>query len=217
MDSDQDLLSLFEGLESPNVSDALDKCGIQGQCFGISAIDPARPTVVGTAYTVRVGPVATPPTGTLGDYLDDVRPGNIVMIDAGGQTAFSVWGDIITRFAIARKFGGTVIDGVCRDIGNVLETGYPMFSRGRFTRTGKGRLEVKAMAEPVEIGGVFVTPGDIVVADGSGVVVVPRAEARRVAEIARDLVRVESEMCAQIDLGKSMKDVWAHLATLNKA
>lgn len=217
MSSNDEFASLFEGLESPNVSDALDKFGIQGQCVGIGAIDPSRPTVVGTAYTVRIGPVATPPTGTLGDYLDEVRPGDIVMIDAGGRTDFSVWGDIITRFAIARRFGGTVIDGACRDIGNVLETGYPMFSRGRFTRTGKGRLEVKAMAEPVAVGGVFVRPGDIVVADGSGVVVVPRGEARRVADVARDLIRVETEMCAQIDLGKSMKDVWAHLATLKKA
>ncbi len=201
MTSDDTLIEAFRGLESPGVSDALDKLGIAGQCRGITSLNAAPPTVVGTAYTVRIFPVATTPCGTLGDYLDEVQPGDIVMIDNDGRTDFSVWGDIITRFAIAKKFGGTVIGGICRFIGKVLETGYPMFSRGRFMQSGKGRLEVGAMVVPVTIGCVRVNPGDIVVADGSGVVVVPRAQAPKVAETAHALARVETERRAQIDAG----------------
>lgn len=212
MDTEDDLVALFKGFDPPTVSDALDKVGIVGQCRGIVPVNPLTPTVVGPAYTVRVGPVATPPAGTLGDYLDQVQPGDIVMIDNNGRTDFSVWGDIITRFAIARRFGGTVIDGVCRDIGPLVGSGYPMFSCGRFMQTGKGRLEVEAMSVTVTIGGVRVAPGDIVVADSSGVVVVPRARARDVAERAGEIARMEAEMCAQIDGGKTMKDVWAYLA-----
>jgi len=180
------------------------------------SLDPRAGTVIGRAYTVRIQPVSTPPVGTLGDYLDEVAPGDIVMIDNGGRTEFSVWGDIITRFAMARNFGGTVIDGVCRDAAAILDAGYPMFSCGRFPQSGKGRLQVGAMAETVTIGGVRVEPGDLVIADASGVVSVPKAHATKVADIAHDLARVESEMSSQIDSGKSMKDVWAYLATLKK-
>jgi len=216
MNEDDQLVLAFKGLEAANVSDALDKVGIRGQCRGISSLDPRAGTVIGRACTVRIEPVSTPPKGTLGDYLDTVAPGDIVMIANGGSTEFSVWGDIITRFAMARKFGGTVIDGVCRDTAKILEVGYPMFSCGRFPQTGKGRLQVGAFAETVTIGGVRVEPRDIVVADASGVVCVPQAQALKVAEIAHDLIRVESEMNAQIDSGKTMKEVWDHLKTLKK-
>jgi regulator of RNase E activity RraA len=88
-----------------------------------------------------------------------------------------------------------------------------MFTRGRYMRTGKGRVQVEARDVTVSIGGVRVSPRDIVIADANGVVVVPRAQARKIAEHAREIARAESEMCEQIDQGKTMGEAWAHFAS----
>jgi regulator of RNase E activity RraA len=138
---DQDLVALFHGLDTPGVSDALDKLGIPGQCLGIAPLDNYRGTVVGPAFTVRYVSCGQP-AGTVGDFIDDVAPGDVVVIDNDGRTDCTVWGDIMTQYAGLRGVAGTVIDGVCRDVAKALGDGYPLFTRGRFMRTGKDRVEV---------------------------------------------------------------------------
>jgi regulator of RNase E activity RraA len=212
-DEDLELVSLFEGLDTPTLSDGLDRLGIAGQCLGIAPLTSSTKMIIGPAFTVRIVPVSTPPSGTLGDYLDEVGAGDIVVLDNNGRIDCSVWGDIITRYAIARKFGGTIIDGVCRDVGKTAGGGYPLYTRGQFMRSGKGRLQVEASNVPVSIGGARVSPRDIVIADVNGVVVVPRGHARNVADVAWEIARAESQMHDQIDQGKTMKEAWAHFAS----
>ena len=89
-------------------------------------------------------PASVPP-GTVGDFIDDVAAGDVVVIDNGGRTDCTVWGDIMTQYAGAHRFAATVIDGVCRDVNKALGDGYPLFSRGRFMRTGKDRVQVGAV------------------------------------------------------------------------
>lgn len=202
---DKDLVALFEGLDTPGVSDALDKLGIPGQCMGIMPLDNYRHTVVGPAFTVKYVSCGQP-AGTVGDFIDDVAEGDVVVIDNDGRTDATVWGDIMTQYAGLRKIGGTVIDGVCRDVAKALGDGYPMFSRGRFMRTGKDRVEVAAVNQPVSIGMARVASRDIVVADANGVVVVPRARAREVAATARKIEDVESRIREQIATGKTLGD-----------
>jgi regulator of RNase E activity RraA len=202
---DQDLVKLFEGLDTPGVSDAMDKLGLPGQCFGISPLDNYAKPVVGPAFTVKYVSASTPP-GTVGDFVDDVAEGDIIVIDNDGRTDCTVWGDIMTQYAVARRFAGTVIDGVCRDLAKALSDGYPLFTRGRFMRTGKDRVQVEAVNGTVSIGEARVCARDIVIADANGVVVVPRGRAREVAELTRQIEGVETQIRQQIEQGKSLKE-----------
>lgn len=204
-ETDQDLVKLFEGLDTPGVSDAMDKLGLPGQCFGIAPLDNYTKTVIGPAFTVKYVSATTPP-GTVGDFIDDVAEGDFIVIDNDGRTDCTVWGDIMTQYAGARRFAGTVIDGVCRDVAKALSDGYPMFSRGRFMRTGKDRVQVEAVNVTVSVGQARVSPRDIVVADANGVLVVPRDRAREVAELARKIEGVENQIRREIEGGKSLKE-----------
>ena len=208
---DQEIVALFAGLDTPGVSDAMDKLGLPGQCLGIMPLDNYKSVVVGPAYTVQYVSASTPP-GTVGDFIDDVAEGDVVVIANNGRTDCTVWGDIMTQYAGIRKIAATVIDGVCRDVSKALTDDYPLFTRGRFMRTGKDRVQVQATQVPVSIGMARVCPGDIVVADANGVVVVPRAHAREVAETARAIEQVESSIRALIAQGKTLKEARAALA-----
>ncbi|SFH60668.1 Regulator of RNase E activity RraA [Collimonas sp. OK307] len=201
---DQELVALFDGLDTPGVSDALDKLGLPGQCLGIAPLDNYSKVVVGPAFTVKYVPASTP-AGTVGDFIEDVAAGDVVVIDNGGRTDCTVWGDIMTQYAGVRQIGGTVIDGVCRDVNKALGDAYPIFSKGRFMRTGKDRVQVEAINVPVAIGTARVCARDIVIADANGVVVVPRDRAREVATVARQIETVEAEIRTQLSQGKTLK------------
>lgn len=207
---DKELVALFEGLDTPGVSDAMDKLGIPGQCLGIAPLDNYRATVVGPAFTVKYVSCGQP-AGTVGDFIDDVAEGDVVVIDNDGRTDCTVWGDIMTQYAGIRRIGATVIDGVCRDVAKALGDGYPLFTRGRYMRTGKDRVEVVAVNQPVSIGTARVVARDIVVADANGVVVVPRARAREVAQTARRIEEAESHIRELISQGKTLGEARAQL------
>jgi len=201
---DQELLALFDGLDTPGVSDAMDKLGLPGQCLGIAPLDNYRQVVVGPAFTVQYVSASVPP-GTVGDFIDDVAPGDVLVIDNGGRTDCTVWGDIMTQYAGTRQIAGTVIDGVCRDVTKALDDGYPIFSKGRFMRTGKDRVQVQSVNQPVSIGTTRACARDIVVADANGVVIVPRARAAEVAACAHRIEAVEADIRALIAQGKTLE------------
>lgn len=200
---DRELVALFAGLDTAGVSDAMDKLGLPGQCLGIMPLDNYRQVVVGPAFTVKYVSASTP-AGTVGDFIDDVAAGDVVVIDNDGRTDCTVWGDIMTQYAGLREIAGTVIDGVCRDVNKVLSDGYPMFSKGRFMRTGKDRVQVEAVGGTVSIGTARVAARDIVVADANGVVVVPRDRAAEVAALAHKIEAVEAEIRDQLAKGKTL-------------
>jgi regulator of RNase E activity RraA len=205
-----ELVALFKGLDTPGVSDALDKLGIPGQCLGIMPLADYRGTVVGPAFTVKYVSCGQP-AGTVGDFIDDVAEGDVIVIDNDGRTDCTVWGDIMTQYAGLRGIAATVIDGVCRDVAKALGDGYPLFTRGRCMRTGKDRVEVLAVNQPVAIGTARVVSRDIVVADANGVVVVPRARAAEVAEVAHHIEAAESHIRALIAQGRTLGEARAQL------
>jgi regulator of RNase E activity RraA len=159
-------------MDSTTVSDALDKLGIPGQCLGIKPLDRSF-RAAGPAFTIRYVPCGTR-GGTVGDYIDDLPAGTVVALDNQGRMDATVWGDILTIVASRKNLGGTVIDGVCRDAPRAIELNYPIFARGSHMRTGKDRVAVDAMQVSISIGGVRVDPGDYMLCDWDGVVVVPR-------------------------------------------
>lgn len=211
--------ALFDGLDTAVVSDALDKLDMPGQCYDVMPLDNYQQATVGLAYTVRYEPANSPP-GTVGDFIDDVPAGFFVVIDNNGRTDCTVWGDIMTQVAAKKGIAGTVIDGVCRDVHKALGDGYPMFTKGRFMRTGKDRVQVSAINQTVSIGTVRVEAGDVVIADANGVVIIPRARAEEVARVAQEIEKTESRIREAIMQGKSLRmareDLGYHLLQRKK-
>lgn len=203
-ETEKHILELFRGLDTAAISDALDKLGLSGQCFGVMPLDNYSQPIVGFAYTVRYEPASHPP-GTVGDFIDDVPAGYMVVIDNNGRTDCTVWGDIMTQLAGSKGIAGTVIDGVCRDVHKALGDGYPIFSKGRFMRTGKDRVQVNAINQPVSIGTARVEANDIVVADASGVVIIPRGRAEEIALVAHEIEKTESAIRQALAEGKSLR------------
>ena len=176
-------------LDTATLSDALDKLGIAGQCYRIKPRDVDF-RMAGRAWTLLYGPAANPP-GTVGDYIDDVPSGSVIVLDNGGRDNATVWGDILTEIAHRRGIAGTLIDGVCRDTHLCRELGYPVFSKDHWMRTGKDRVQVEATGVPVNIGDARVAPGDIVKGDSDGVVVIPRQHEDQVLDTAEVIEAAE--------------------------
>jgi regulator of RNase E activity RraA len=180
------------------VSDALDRLGIAGQALGIASLDRSF-RLVGRAWTLRYGPVGQD-RGTVGDYIDDLGPGDVVVLDNQGRLDATVWGDLLTIVAHRRQVAGTVFDGICR-VDRSLTLGYPIFARGNWMRTGKDRVRVEATQVPVSVGGIRVEPGDLLLGDGDGIVVVPAARADEVLETAERIEGAEAAIRAAIEAG----------------
>jgi regulator of RNase E activity RraA len=201
---DPGILKSFKSLSTSTISDALDRHGIASGCHGIEPIFPGI-RMVGTAFTVRYVPVGFV-KGTVGDYIDEVLPGDVIVLDNNGRTNCTVWGDILTVTAKSKGISGTVIDGVCRDVPGILREQYPIFSRGRFMMTGKDRVMVEATQTMVAVGNVQVKPADIIVGDDSGVVVVPQEAATAVLEAALVIEEAEVRIVEAVNSGLSLKE-----------
>jgi regulator of RNase E activity RraA len=191
-------------LDTTAISDALDRLGIAGQCLNIKPLDHTF-RLTGRAFTILYGPAGTP-AGTVGDYIDEVAPGSVVVLDNGGRENATVWGDILTWVAHRRGIAGTVIDGACRDTHLCRELTYPIYSRSYSMRTGKDRVQVDAMNVVVNIGDARVSPGDLLRGDADGVLVIPRAHEDAVLAAAEDIDRIEQQIRALIDQGKTLAE-----------
>ena len=185
-------VELAQTLDTATLSDALDRLGIVGQCRDISPRD-VKFRMTGRAFTILYGPAGQPP-GTVGDFIDDVAPGRVIVLDNGGREDVTVWGDILTEIAHRRGLAGTLIDGINRDVALCLELGYPVFSRKHWMRTGKDRVQVEAMNMPVTIGGARVAPGDLIRGDADGVVVIPQEHEARVLTVAQEIHAAEQHI-----------------------
>jgi regulator of RNase E activity RraA len=191
-------------LDTATLSDALDRLRIAGQCAKIKPRD-LKFRLAGRAYPLQYGPAASPP-GTVGDYIDDVPAGNVIALDNGGREDATVWGDILTEIAHRRGLGGTVINGICRDVSLCLELGYPVFSRDHWMRTGKDRVQVISSGTPVDLGGVRVCAGDLLRGDADGVIGIPREHEEEVLEVAEEIERAENQIRIAVRAGMRLDE-----------
>jgi len=191
-------------LDTSTISDALDRLGIAGQCLNIKPRDP-RFRLTGRAFTMLYGPCGKP-AGTVGDYIDDVAPGLVVVIDNGGRENATVWGDILTEIAHRRGIAGTVIDGACRDTALCMELGYPVFSRSYSMRTGKDRVQLEETNGIVNIGDARVAAGDIMRGDADGVVVIPREHEAAVLAASEEIDAAENAIRKSVRAGKRLSE-----------
>lgn len=186
------------------LSDALDRLGIDGQCLGVMPFDRGM-AFAGPAFTIRMVPVGLS-GGSVGDYIDDVGPGQVVVLDNNGRLDATVWGDILTLVAHGKKIAGTVIDGVCRDIGRSIELGYPIFARANTMRTGKDRVTADAYNVVVQVAGVRIEPGDWLAGDGDGVVAIPAARLQEVLAVADEILKAEDLIRQAVQAGARLDE-----------
>ncbi|CAM5462760.1 RraA family protein [Eoetvoesiella caeni] len=190
-------------LDTATLSDALDRHGLNGQCYKIKPRSSDF-RMAGRAWTLLYGPAGSP-AGTVGDYIDDVPAGSVIVLDNGGRDNATVWGDILTEVAHNKGIAGTVIDGVNRDLALSLQLGYPIYSRDNWMRTGKDRVQVEATGVPVNIGDVRVCPGDLVRGDADGVVVIPKEHENEVLASAEAIQKAEDAIRESVRGGMSLR------------
>ena len=191
-------------LDTATISDAMDRLGIAGQCLNIKPRDP-RFRTTGRAFTLLYGP-AGKPAGTVGEFIDDVPTGSVIVIDNGGRENATVWGDILTEIAHRRGIAGTVIDGACRDTALCMELGYPVFSKSYSMRTGKDRVQLDGTNVIVNIGDARVAPGDILRGDADGVVAIPQQHETEVIATAEGIAAAEDAIRNAVRSGKRLDE-----------
>jgi len=201
------------------VSDALDALGYKEQVMDLH-IRPLAPgmKVAGTAATMTAVVVDRAPEDPADAYrgeleaIDSLRPGDVAVVHSGPGAA--VWGQLTSTAARRRGAAGFVGDAYARDVRQVVEMGFPTFVAGIDARDSNGRLEVTAVGEPIVCGGVSVAPGDLVLADDDGVIVIPRAVAERTIAAAEVKVGREREMDATLDEGMPLPDAFSTFGVL---
>lgn len=203
-------LARLAALDVCTLSDALDACGLAGYVAQLSPVwEGAR--LVGRAVTTRLAPGPAPagsPAVHLGARAIEVaRPGDVIVIDNAGRDTMGSWGGLLSLAASLRGIAGVVTDGACRDVDEARELRFPVFARGAAAPTARSRVHEESCNEPVELAGVPVRPGDMVMADGSGVVVVPADVADAVAAQAERIARREAAMARRLRAGAQVGDV----------
>lgn len=164
--------------------------------------------MVGFAVTVGLEPRAEGPAGahiatTAVENADDQ---SVIVVDNGGRTDVSCWGGILSLGASLRGVRGVVADGACRDVAEARELGFPVFSRGSTPATARGGPQQHSTGEPVGVAGLTVEQGDVVLADETGLAVVPRDRAEEVAEIVARERAIADEVRAGAPLSRAMHD-----------
>jgi regulator of RNase E activity RraA len=186
-----DQLSTLSTLPTATIADALEANGLAGVAEGFRRVGPGS-RVAGRARVAVVTDSAEPGLPGLADLIDGGEPGDMLVFAWAASATASCFGGMAARRARARGCAGVLIDGGMRDLAEVEET-LPAWFRYATPRTGRGRLRIRPVDHPVTIGTVTVSPKDLVLADETGVCVVPAAAAEGVLAIAAEDARRDAE------------------------
>jgi len=205
----KDILEGFALVAIASIADALDK--VTGQRgYMDSTIKPRTvdKRVVGPAATVLETATSefVPPQHAL-DLIDEAPRGSVIVISIdGGESDVAVWGGLMTAGAVANDHVGAILDGAVRDLPEIRrDYGFPVYARDVSPGTTLGRFRTVASQVPVKVGGVMVHPGDIIVADVDGVVVVPLAHAAEVLAMSKEIDERELEQAKLIIAERSLR------------
>lgn len=208
------LLTRLAELDSCACSDAMDQLGISGVAAGLRSLTVTR-RVTGPVITVQLGPAdraaeRDPDSGRrhLGtSAIEAAAPGDVIVVAAAGRTDAAGWGGVLSLAATARRVSGVIVDGACRDVDETAALGLPVYALAAVPATARGRQAEIGWNEPVGVRGVTVSPGDLVVADGSGVVFLPAAQAAGIIAAAEKISAREAAMASRIRAGEPVSQV----------
>lgn len=211
-----ELIKAFEGLATSTIGNVLDDLDIGSIGLNLGPVAPGM-RFVGAALTVKEVTGAKnaylPSEFGLGAVVDMCRPLDVVVIDNGGQQV-STWGGVASVAAVQNGVVGLVVDGGVRDADEIIELGFPVFSRHVVPLSGKTRVKVIEINTTVKIDGMPVHPGDIIIGDSSGLVVVPRDRAAEVAQRASELEHQDRLASDEIRAGLSFTEALRKYAKL---
>lgn len=198
----QDLLQL----DSAAISDAMDSLNLQGALLNIKArIKQVK--MIGPAFTVKYENIDAKPDSQLnaGTYIDMVPAGAVIVIDGNQRADCTNWGNILTHKALQQKISGTVIAGSVRDIEEIRELRYPLFSSHIYMVTGKNRTRVQSLQKPVTIADVKIRPDDWLFGDENGVLVLPKEHLTEIIQRALNVQKTENDIIKAIYSGSSLE------------
>jgi 4-hydroxy-4-methyl-2-oxoglutarate aldolase len=207
MSTDESIARLAK-LDTSAVSDALDRLGLKGAVLGIRPLWPC-PRIVGRAVTVKIKPaglekakqhLCTP-------AIAAATASDVIVVDHGGRTDVAAWGGLLSLAAQVKNVRGVIVDGAARDVDESRELQFPVFGRNAVQVTARGRVMQESFNEEIECAGVQVHPGDLAIADMSGVVFIPRAREQEVLTQAEALAASEQRMAEAIKTGRSVVEV----------
>jgi 4-hydroxy-4-methyl-2-oxoglutarate aldolase len=207
-----DALTRLGKLDTCAVSDALDRLALKGAVLGIRPLWPC-PRVVARCVTVKIKPAGMekPKQHLCTSAIDAATPMDAIVVDNCGRIDVAAWGGLLSLAAQQRKLRGAIVDGACRDIDESRDLRFPIFARAAVQVTARGRIMQQSYNEEIQFAGVQVHPGDLAIADGSGVVFIPRAKEEEVIAAAEALALRESKMAEAIRGGRSVVEVMESL------
>lgn len=195
----RELVEKFRDASPPDVADAMGRSGAMREIYPMYS---PIPRLVGTAITVKV------PTGDalmVRKAMELAQPGDVIVIDGRGTISRSLWGGNRSALVAARGVAGVIIDGATRDIDETQAVGLPLFAKA-VCPMGSGSAGPGEVNFPIACGGVVVNPGDIVVADANGIVVIPKDDAEDVYAAWCQIVEREAVWHAQSTAGEKYGD-----------
>ena len=190
------------------VSDALDALELRGTVMGLSTISVLK-RIAGRVQTVKLGAASPdiPKKHLCSSAVDAAEPGDVIVVENHTTDIAAGWGGILSTAAAAKGLSGTIVDGPARDADESRDVDYPVFARTATPFTARGRIAEHDWNIEIEVGGVAVHPGDLVLADGSGVVFVPKAHENDILDKAEEIQAKEAAMAAAVQEGKPVSDV----------
>ncbi|MEM2896139.1 MAG: RraA family protein [Candidatus Bathyarchaeia archaeon] len=203
-------LKELEKIPTASLSDALDKKGIKG--YLSHEIKPIFDTkrIVGPAVTIKdtlTKEILTPFLAL--EAIDEAKPGDIIVrtIENGDARDIALWGGLMSLAARNKGVRGVVLDGGVRDVLEAKAMAFPVFAKSVTPVTSVGRTKVLEYNSPITIDGVTINPGDIVVGDSDGVVVIPIGLVEDVIALAKEIDSLEKKESEELKKGKSMVEV----------
>lgn len=198
-DQEEEIREILTLVSAPNVTDAMHRKGSMSRVFSICPGTKA----VGRAVTVQTfsGDWAKPV-----EAIDHAQPGDVLVINNDRDTTVAPWGELATHSCINRKISGVVIDGAVRDVDDIRRLNYPLWASATVPNAGdpKGFGEIGA---EIRCGGQTVRPGDWIIADESGVVVVPKERAYEIARRAKEVYNTEQRIREELRRGGTLSQV----------
>jgi regulator of RNase E activity RraA len=206
---DAALVARLARLPTATIANALDDVGKTVNCpVSLRPVAPgmafAGPAVTVEVLTGEAGAYASADF-RVGAMIDAAQAGDVIVVSAQGARS-STWGGMASLAAKVKGVAGLVVDGGVRDIDEMVAHQFPVFARHAVPTTGRTRLKVNTINNPIEVDGVVVEAGDIIVADSTGIVVVPHGHAARVAELAEGYARDDAAAEQEIRNGLRFSD-----------
>lgn len=204
-----DAVQRLSRLDTPAVSDALDRLGLAGRVTGLPRVSTER-RIAGRVLTVKLGTGRAPegPRRHLCTAaVEAAGPGDVIVVEQRSGVEAAGWGGILSNAAKMRGVSGVIVDGPARDVDESRDLDFPVFARSVVPTTARGRIVEQAFNEPVTVGDVSVSPGDLVIADGSGIVFLAANKVGEILETAEMISAREAAMTKAVLAGEPASKV----------